>query len=78
MYLLFARLQRCGMSKIRKEFDSIINNIRNKLSLLNRCKLYARRLNKIDHLLGEYWKKRHLSIDILNLMDEIERILDSK
>lgn len=78
MHLLFARLQKFGMSKTKNKFYNIINGIRNKLSLLNRCKLYARRLDKIDHLLGEYWKKRHLSTDILNLMDEIERILDSK
>ena len=49
--------------------------MKEKFNLLKRCIHYARKLNKISHLLDDFEKRKNLSFDCKELIKEIDTIL---
>ena len=49
--------------------------LKEKFNLLKRCIRYARKLNKINHLLDDFEKRKKLSSDCRDLIKEIDTIL---
>lgn len=56
---------------------NFIRRIKEKVSLLRRCKRYASKLNRIEQLLIRVeWQWKDLSPDTKELIKEIDKILD--